>query len=58
MTTASNPITGQSVFNSIAPGYGVGLRITMNKKDRTNICVDYGRGIGSSGVYFNIRESF
>ena len=58
MTTASNPITGQSVFNSVAPGYGVGLRITMNKKDRTNICVDYGRGLGSSGVYFNIRESF
>jgi outer membrane protein assembly factor BamA len=57
-TTASNPITKQSVFNAVAPGYGFGLRITMNKKDRTNICVDYGRGIGSSGIYFNIRETF
>jgi outer membrane protein assembly factor BamA len=57
-TTASNPITGQSVFDAVAPGYGVGLRIMMNKKDRTNICVDYGRGIGSSGIYFNIRETF
>jgi outer membrane protein assembly factor BamA len=57
-TTASNPLTGQSLFSSVAPGYGVGLRITMNKKDRTNICVDYGRGIGSSGIYFNIRETF
>ena len=58
MTTASNPITGQTVFQALAPGYGVGIRILMNKKDRTNICVDYGRGTGSSGIYFNIRETF
>ena len=58
-TTASNPLTGQSVFNSIAPGYGVGLRIKMNKNDRTNIAVDYGRGEGVfHGIYFNIREAF
>ncbi len=36
-TTASNPFTQQSVFNSLAPGYGFGLRILMNKNDRTNI---------------------
>jgi outer membrane protein assembly factor BamA len=58
VTTASNPITHQSVFNSLAPGYGAGLRIMMNKADRTNICVDYGRGDGFSGIYFNIREAF
>jgi len=57
-TTASNPLTHQSVFDSIAPGYGFGLRILMNKNDRTNICVDYGRGDGFAGVYFNIREAF
>jgi Omp85 superfamily domain len=57
-TTASNPNTGQTLFNSIAPGYGVGLRIKMNMKDRTNICVDYGRGQGSHGLYFNIQETF
>jgi len=58
VTTASNPTTGQALFSSLAPGYGVGLRINMNKKDRTNICVDYGRGLSSSGIYFNIQETF
>ena len=57
-TTASNPTTGQPLFGTLAPGYGFGIRINMNKKDRTNICVDYGRGLGSSGIYFNIRETF
>ena len=58
VTTASSPTTGQLLFASLAPGYGVGLRINMNKKDRTNICVDYGRGLSSSGLYFNIQETF
>ncbi len=57
-TTASNPLTGQKVFDSVAPGYGFGLRIMMNKKDRTNIASDYGMGDGFAGVYFNIREAF
>ncbi len=57
-TTASNPITGQALFGSLAPGYGIGLRIKMNMKDRTNICIDYGRGQSSSGLYFNIQETF
>jgi hypothetical protein len=30
----------------------------MNMKDRTNICVDYGRGRDSHGLYFNIQETF
>jgi hypothetical protein len=30
----------------------------MNKKDRTNIAVDYGIGDGFTGIYFNIREAF
>jgi outer membrane protein assembly factor BamA len=58
VTTASNPFTPQYLFNAFAPGYGFGLRILMNKNDRTNICVDYGRGDGFSGIYFNIREAF
>ncbi len=57
-TTASNPLSHQSLFSSVAPGYGFGLRIKMNKKDRTNIAVDYGVGDGFHGVYFNIREAF
>ncbi len=58
VTTASNPITEQKLFNSVAPGYGVGLRIKMNKVDRTNICIDYGVGQSSSGIYFSIQEAF
>jgi outer membrane protein assembly factor BamA len=58
VTTASNPTTGQDLFNSLAPAYGLGLRIKMNMKDRTNICIDYGRGKGSHGLYFNIQETF
>jgi outer membrane protein assembly factor BamA len=57
-TTASNPTTSQTLFNAFAPGYGLGLRIKMNMKDRTNICIDYGRGQGSHGLYFNIQETF
>ena len=57
-TTASNPLTGQKVFDSVAPGYGFGLRLKMNKKDRTNIAIDYGMGDGFAGIYFNIRETF
>jgi Omp85 superfamily domain len=57
-TTASNPLTGEKVFDSVAPGYGFGLRIKMNKKDRTNIAIDYGIGDGFTGIYFNIREAF
>lgn len=57
-TTASNPISHQQAFNSFAPGYGFGLRIKMNKADRTNIAVDYGIGDGFTGIYFNIREAF
>ncbi len=57
-TTASNPNTGQTLFNAIAPAYGLGLRIKMNMKDRTNICIDYGRGRDSHGLYFNIQETF
>jgi hypothetical protein len=57
-TTASNINTGQQLFDALAPGYGVGLRIKMNMKDRTNICIDYGRGRDSHGLYFNIQETF
>ena len=59
-TTASNPLpySNQPLFNTVAPGYGVGLRIKMNKVDRTNITADYGRSRGFSGIYLNIRETF
>jgi hypothetical protein len=59
-TTASNPLphVTQGLFDAVAPGGGVGLRIKMNKADRTNITVDYGMGYGFSGIYLNLREAF
>ena len=43
----------------INPAAGLGLRIKMNKKSKTNLCVDYGFGVeGSRGFAFNLNEVF
>ena len=53
----SDPVTGQ--FNNISPGYGGGIRISLNKFSRTNLCVDYGWGThGSGGFFVNLGEVF
>lgn len=53
----SKNITGQ--LNVIAPGYGAGLRIKLNKHSDTNLCVDYGFGLnGSKGLFLNLGEVF
>ena len=55
----SSKTTNESLFNKINPGYGVGLRAMINKKNRTTIAADYGFGQkGNSGFYLNINESF
>jgi len=46
-------------FQKINPGFGGGLRIKFNKFSRTNICLDYGRGLdGSGGIFANLGEVF
>jgi hypothetical protein len=46
-------------FQTINPGFGGGLRIKFNKFSRTNICLDYGKGLkGSGGVFANLGEVF
>ena len=46
-------------FTGVDPGYGVGLRIKMNKKSNVNLAVDYGIGTGGSrGFVFNMSEVF
>ncbi len=46
-------------FDPIQPGYGVGLRIKLNKFSRTNLCIDYGWGTGGSGgIAVNLGEVF
>lgn len=46
-------------FSTLAQGYGLGLRIKLNKFSRTNIAIDYGWGAGGSkGVFVNLGEVF
>ena len=48
-----------SGLQSVQPGFGGGLRVRLNKKSRTNVCVDYGFGNqGSHGLFINIGEMF
>ena len=57
-TTASNPQETVKLFNSIQPGYGMGLRIMVDKKTRTNLAVDIAFGNKSSGFYLAASETF
>ncbi len=53
----SKNISGQ--LNVIAPGFGSGLRLKLNKNSNTNLCVDYGFGLnGSKGLFLNLGEVF
>ena len=46
-------------FETIAPGWGLGVRVKLNKFSNTNIAVDYGFGLGGSGgVFVNLGEVF
>jgi hypothetical protein len=55
----SSKLTPENLFTKINPGYGLGLRVVINKENRTTISADYGFGQkGNSGFYLNINESF
>jgi hypothetical protein len=59
MTTVSDRQTGEALFDSVAPSAGGGLRLLLNKRSRTNLCLDVAWGKdGSSGVYLAIQEAF
>ncbi len=48
-----------SQFATIIPGYGLGLRLKLNKHSGANLCVDYGIGEnGSKGFFVNLGEVF
>jgi hypothetical protein len=53
----TEPVTNK--FEYLQPGYGLGLRIKLNKNSKTNFCVDYGWGApGNKGFALNIGEVF
>jgi hypothetical protein len=48
-----------AAYNTIFPGYGLGLRIKLNKHSGANLCIDYGFGQnGSRGFFVNLGEIF
>jgi len=58
-TTIDSDSPADRLFDTFAPGAGGGLRFLLNKKSRTNLCVDYGWGKqGSRGLYLAIQEAF
>jgi hypothetical protein len=58
-TTLTNEATGEQLFDSFATGGGAGLRLSINKRSKTNLCLDFGFGKqGSRGVYLAIQEAF
>lgn len=51
--------TGEKIMEQVNPGYGVGLRVMINKQNRTTITADYAFGQkGNSGFYLNVNETF
>jgi hypothetical protein len=58
-TTVTNLDTGERLFDSFATGGGAGLRLLINKRSKTNLCLDFGFGKqGSRGVYLAVQEAF
>ncbi len=58
-TTATNHQNGENLGDSFATGAGAGLRLSINKRSRTNLCFDVGFGKqGSRGVYLSVQEAF
>ena len=48
-----------STFKRVAPGFGTGIRLKVNKHSNTNVCIDYGFGAsGSKGLFVNLGEVF
>lgn len=57
--TLSNELAHEELFDSYAPGAGFGFRFMLNKRSKTNLCVDLGFGKeGSKAVYFGVQEAF
>jgi hypothetical protein len=57
-TTANNQVQSLALFESVKPGYGLGLRLMIDKRSRTNLALDYAFGDRSSGFYLGVSEAF
>ena len=58
-TTTVDGAPDQKLFQSFAPAAGGGVRVLLDKRSKTNLCVDYGWGRqGSHGLYLGMQEAF
>ena len=58
-TTVTNQQTGEKLFHSVAPSVGGGLRLLLDKRSRTHLCLDFAWGKdGSTGLYLAIQDAF
>lgn len=58
-TTVGSTFEGDRLFDSVALGAGFGFRLRLQKRSRTNVCLDFGWGKdGSRGVYIALAEAF
>ncbi len=58
-TTVTNLDTDERLFDSFATAGGAGWRLLINKRSKTNLCLDVGFGKQSSrGIYLAIQEAF
>ncbi|MCK5135359.1 MAG: hypothetical protein KAR19_06180 [Bacteroidales bacterium] len=59
VTTASNRMGDINLFQYLDYAYGLGLRVMINKKSRTNLSLDFARGkYGAGGFYLGLNEVF
>lgn len=58
-TTASSRTEDINLFQNINLAYGLGLRVMINKKSRSNVNLDYGWATnGSQGLFISLNEVF
>ena len=58
-TTVTNLDNDERLFDSFATAGGAGVRLLINKRSKTNLCLDFGFGKqGSRGVYLAVQEAF
>jgi len=58
-TAIDGETSDRTLFGTVAPAAGGGLRVLLSKRSKANFCLDYGWGVeGSSGLYIAVRETF
>jgi outer membrane protein assembly factor BamA len=57
-TSTNNPMLGLKIFDKVRPGYGLGLRVMIDKQSRMNLAADVGWGDQSFGFYLAVTETF